>query len=471
MTTVSGVVGSMVGVAGVMAAGVGNAETASLTLDYECPFPLIGVQQVEVEITANIPGEITVGEQSPRFDIDTVSTAPPEATEGLNLVGASTIEGEALAESYVDAPEATLDLEVPANIPVQDVPDEGELIVEAFGEAPSLTFSEPGDAQIGVGDLLLEMTPRDENGELTGLGTFESDCVQLPDQDNILAEIEILPDEPPEVPVVGDHSFEVAQDEVLSVEAPGVLEGASPEDVDLTAQVESGPSAGSVDVAADGSFTYEPEEGFSGEDAFSYSASYEVDGQQVVSEPGSVTVEVVEAEPEPEPGLEVGFDLMGETYINAADSMAPLSGGVDARVDLESGDVEADLELDRTFTSFRVLWILPASAHIDFEQVGATTGTFQDGRLETTSEMFVSLPRVSVFGFPISSGDSCRTVESTQVQLASDGDFSPQQGGALSGDYTLPDFENCGPLTRLVNHYASGPGNTIDLELSARSSG
>ncbi|MBA0125507.1 Ig-like domain-containing protein [Haloechinothrix sp. YIM 98757] len=575
VTTVSGVVGSLVGAAGLMAAGVGNAEPASLTLNYECPFPLIGVQQVETEISADIPREVEVGEATPEFDVDTITTAPPEATEGLSLVGATTIEGEAVAESFVEAPEATLDVQVPAEIPVQDVPEEGELIVEAFGSAPSLTFSEAGNARIGVGDLQLTMTPRDADGNETGLGTFDSECTQLPDQDNILAEIEITdpgepdppevpvvsdhgfevaqgdvlsvgapgllegatpgdvdltaavesgpsggsvdvagdgsftyePDEgfsgedtfsytasyevdgesvvsepgtvtvtvtevdepdPPEVPVVSDHGFEVAQGDVLSVGAPGLLEGATPGDVDLTAAVESGPSGGSVDVAGDGSFTYEPDEGFSGEDTFSYTASYEVDGESVVSEPGTVTVTVTEAD-EPDPGLDVSYDLAGESYINAADTTVALNGGVEANVDLQSGDVEADLQLDRTSASFRVFWILPASAEIDFEQVGTTTGTFADGQLDTSSEMLVKLPRVSVLGFPISQGDGCRTAEPTQLDLTSEPGFSPTEGGALSGEYTLPDLEGCGLLTPIVSAYTAGPGNTVDVELTSRS--
>ncbi|WP_317495985.1 DUF6801 domain-containing protein, partial [Haloechinothrix sp. LS1_15] len=269
---------SLIGAAGLVSVGLGNAqetevepEPVSLELDYECPFPLIGTHVVEVEINAEIPLEIEVGEPSPEFAIDTISTAPPDATAGMRLVGAETIEGSAVAHSAIDAPEAVLDLMVPADIPQQPIPEEGPSTIEAFGTAPSVTFTEPGEAVITVGDLDLTLTPRDGDGNETGLGTFDSDCTQLPDQDNVLAAITIQPEDvppppEPEVPVVVDHAFEVEQDSVLEVAAPGVLEGATPEGVDLTAAVEQEPASGALELAGDGSFTYEPESGFVGED-------------------------------------------------------------------------------------------------------------------------------------------------------------------------------------------------------------
>ncbi|MGH3517234.1 MAG: DUF6801 domain-containing protein [Haloechinothrix sp.] len=175
-----------------VSAGISSADPVSLTVNYTCPFPMIGDQAVSVEINSDMPASIPVGEATPPFDIHAISNAGQATTEGLNLVGAKTIEGDALADSTVTAPEATLDVQVPTDIPVQDVPPNGnDLIVEAFGETPSLTFSEPGTATITVGDLLLTLTPRKADGSETGLGTFESQCTQDEGQDNVLHTFEI----------------------------------------------------------------------------------------------------------------------------------------------------------------------------------------------------------------------------------------------------------------------------------------
>lgn len=46
--------------------GTSPADPASLTLDYSCPFPLIGTQQLKIVISADVPATATVGEPVPR---------------------------------------------------------------------------------------------------------------------------------------------------------------------------------------------------------------------------------------------------------------------------------------------------------------------------------------------------------------------------------------------------------------------
>lgn len=78
-------------------------------------------------------------------------------------------------------------------------------------------------------------------------------------------------------PVAMDDAYELAQDTVLEISAPGVL--VNDEDVDgdgLTAVLETLPSHGDLTLQADGSFTYTPHTGFSGTDSFTYRAE---DGQ------------------------------------------------------------------------------------------------------------------------------------------------------------------------------------------------
>ena len=77
-----------------------------------------------------------------------------------------------------------------------------------------------------------------------------------------------------DAPATQDDSYGTAEDEALTVAAPGVL--TNDHDVDspsITAAVATGPAHGSVNLAADGSFVYTPQANFNGNDSFTYRAS------------------------------------------------------------------------------------------------------------------------------------------------------------------------------------------------------
>ena len=98
-----------------------------------------------------------------------------------------------------------------------------------------------------------------------------------------IAKVTITVDQSPPpntAPVAIDDSYSVDQDNVLTVNAAsGVLGNDSDEDDDsLTANLEISVSNGSVTLNENGSFTYTPTEGFSGQDSFTYVTS---DGIQV----------------------------------------------------------------------------------------------------------------------------------------------------------------------------------------------
>jgi hypothetical protein len=91
-------------------------------------------------------------------------------------------------------------------------------------------------------------------------------------------------------PVTEDDDYDVAEDEVLVVDAAtGVLANdADPNGDAMTAVLVSGPAHGSVELAVDGSFTYTPQADFFGDDTFTYRAS---DGT-IESDVATVTIEV-----------------------------------------------------------------------------------------------------------------------------------------------------------------------------------
>jgi hypothetical protein len=99
-------------------------------------------------------------------------------------------------------------------------------------------------------------------------------------------------------PVANADSFIVLKNTTLNVQTPGVLLNDSDPNGDPIAAVKvTNPSHGLVILAADGSFSYTPANGFEGLDAFSYKAS---DGQ-LTSATKVVTLNVTAVPPVPTP--------------------------------------------------------------------------------------------------------------------------------------------------------------------------
>ncbi|RZS44934.1 hypothetical protein EV193_101815 [Herbihabitans rhizosphaerae] len=179
--------------------GVGNHPPLKQT--YTCPFPLIGVQPLSVDISATLPNDIKVGEFTPRIDITAVADSGTKATQGLNLVGATQLEGTAQALALVSSPQGHLAVKTPTAIPLQPVPPVGQpLIVNAQGSAPSVVFDKEGTATVSVHDLVMTLTPLKADGTPTGLGTFTADCTLDAGQPNVLQTFNVTPAAPPVIP-------------------------------------------------------------------------------------------------------------------------------------------------------------------------------------------------------------------------------------------------------------------------------
>jgi len=81
------------------------------------------------------------------------------------------------------------------------------------------------------------------------------------------------PPPPPPPPTAADDAWAGAEDAPLAIAAPGVLgNDADPAGLPLLALLVSGPAHGTLALASDGSFTYQPAPNWSGTDGFSYQA-------------------------------------------------------------------------------------------------------------------------------------------------------------------------------------------------------
>jgi adhesin/invasin len=97
-----------------------------------------------------------------------------------------------------------------------------------------------------------------------------------------------------QAPTANDDAYSTNQDVPLSVDAPGVLANDSdPNNDSLSAALDTGPSSGGLTLNPDGSFTYTPNSGFSGQDSFTYHAT---DGS-LSSNSATVTITVNPSSP------------------------------------------------------------------------------------------------------------------------------------------------------------------------------
>jgi len=85
-------------------------------------------------------------------------------------------------------------------------------------------------------------------------------------------------------PVALDNTYSLDQDTSLSIGTPGVLGNDTDADNDaLTALIQSQPSSGTLTLNTDGSFTYTPNNGFTGEDTFTYVANDSIGNSNIAT--------------------------------------------------------------------------------------------------------------------------------------------------------------------------------------------
>ncbi len=591
--------GPAIAAAALMAGGAGNAaaEQVSTELAFECPFPLIGDQPIRATISADIPSAASVGETIPAFTVDAITVVNDDARTGLKLVQSATLEGVATSFNSVTTPGRTVEQIVTLDIPPTPVPEtSGEFNVPATGTSPEflVTADDVGELEIRVGALRLDLIARTANGDIAPapIGEITTDCVQLPDQNNLLQTVTVGGDvvETPRISITPENisfgsvqaglsaqqsvtitntgntglglnnifvdgtdadvftvtnqcgsslapeascavdvtfapSTEGTRNATLTIEstdpenesvsvplsgkgtlAPTPEISVTPESVDL-GRVLSGTSAtAQVTVDNNGNAALQIDSiTLTGANAADFiqtndcttvaaGESCTIDLNYTAGAPGvsnatlvvrsndpetaetsvSVTAESYE-EPTGGSELELLLGLQGSTLINATGGTLPLNGSIATLLDIASGTFEADLEVLPTSGNFSIKLLfskINAAANVEFEQAEVTTGTLVNGKLTANSKLYVKVPKVAIklgwLPVRIGGGSECQTREPINIELKSveGSNFSPATGGEVSGVYELGALENCGLLTSLLNQFMTGPGNTINLELT-----
>ncbi|MEU5995408.1 DUF6801 domain-containing protein [Spirillospora sp. NPDC047418] len=247
----------LTGVQAPSAPSAAAAEPVSLTLNYHCVFPLIGAEPVSVKIDTDVPKTVVAGTRLPGFVIDSVSTVSAASTRGLAAVGSRTLAGKALAKASITVPELPGGLPVPVTSTLDEtaIPAEGAFSVRARGATVPLTFRKTGRGTVTVGGLVLTLTPALDDGGPSGLGTFESECTQDPDQNNVLATFDIVDSTPPPSPPSSPHHDYTVEGSTAIKAAGGTvpLNGSLGADVDpstgdVTADLDLAPATGAFQI-------------------------------------------------------------------------------------------------------------------------------------------------------------------------------------------------------------------------------
>ena len=190
------------------------ASAASLHLEYTCNYGLIGDQPLYVDIEADLPDSVEVGQHTGEFDITAVAETGGNTYLAIQLTSAAKLWGTGVSETKITAPQTNLDLRVPVTIDEYDVPPAPPLVLTARGKTPSLVFNEPGEAVVTVGKLLIWLNATRADGSVVAIppGTTSEDdgdpntsdigCLVNPGQNQELARIQITEaaDQPPSAP-------------------------------------------------------------------------------------------------------------------------------------------------------------------------------------------------------------------------------------------------------------------------------
>ncbi|MGQ0700640.1 MAG: tandem-95 repeat protein [Panacagrimonas sp.] len=285
-------------------------------------------------------------------------------------------------------------------------------------------------------------------------------------------------------PVAVNNSFSTNEDTVLNIAAPGVLAGDSdPDGNPLTAVLVAGPASGTLNLLANGGFSYTPVENFNGSVSFTYRAS---DGT-AQSNVATVTL-TVNAANDPPVALSNSFSTNEDTVLNV---VAP---------GLLGNDTDAE---DNPLTA--VLIAAPAHGVLNLNPNGSFTYTpnanfsgmdpfiyrASDGTAQSANTVVV-LTVNPVNDPPVANSNSFSTDEDTPLTVAAPGVLGndsdtegsaltavlvsgPSQGGVVlnsNGSFTYtpnPNFNGSTSFTYRALDGTGGQSNIATVTLTVNS--
>ncbi|MFT7186012.1 MAG: hypothetical protein ACI84K_001402 [Pseudohongiellaceae bacterium] len=193
---------AIIGSALMAANGAVMAAPVRTSLEFTCPFPLIGDQIIIANISADYPESIVIGANGapvelPPVQVDAITVVPDKARQGLAFVDATTITGVAHSINTFHTAAGTIanntdlaivDTTIPSN-------ESGPFDVPAAGVAPAQAFdgSHVGAVTLTVDDLIMDLRNLKADGSVAPapVGEFSADCALNAGQDNVLTTIQV----------------------------------------------------------------------------------------------------------------------------------------------------------------------------------------------------------------------------------------------------------------------------------------
>lgn len=427
--------------------GAGNADAApvSLTLNFSCTFPLIGTQDLPVTISATLPDQATVGVATDPFPLSAAVAVSATADEGLTLVGATTVSGTASADSTLTNESTSIDVMVPLTVPSTPVPASGAFTATASGEAPSITLPNVGTATITVGNFSTTLTPLTSAGQPTSLGTFTSECTQDAGQNNVLASFPVVSGAPPTTTT----TTTTAPPTTTTTTAP-------PTTTTTTTVPPTTTTTTTVPPTTTTTTTVPPT-------TTTTTTTQPPPTTTTTTAPPTTTTTTP-----PPNNITINYTVNGSTHIKGLNTDVKLGpGSLNVSLDLSSGNFTGDLSLPAAHASFMLLGFIPGAATINLVPAGQVTGTFTNGVVNADAMETLQITDASIMGIPVvKNSKTCETRTPADIPLMSGANFNVQTGGTLTGTYAIPALKGCGILTPLLSALATGPGNTISVDIA-----
>ncbi len=425
-------------------------ESPVVPTPYTCEFPVLGARAVSVVVGADLPVAVPLGAPSDGFAVRAAITLPAEVVEAMSAAGGTRVSGSVEVGVAVAGAEQPRTVPVRASLAEAALPATGEVALSATGVFPEQVLRSAGLAQVSARGIALSLDPAAAPGWAPPSGgRVQVPCAPHEDAEADLGTTEVSASvdwaAPTELTVTATTATSVS----LSWAPPGgrTIAGYEVRVGDSVVATVTEPTATVSDLRP------------GAEHSFTVQARDDIDRRSRASAP--VTART------PVSVVRRAYDIAAVTQHAALDLRLSLTGRADAEIDVASGLSAVELELDDTTARTRMFGLIPIEAVVAFDAGGTTATLSQDG-LAVSTRVSVVLPSITLFGYPVSSGSSCRTSVPADIALHSEGAFDPLTGGAIAGTYTIPALAGCGDLTKALTAMASGPGNTLDLTLTVR---
>jgi hypothetical protein len=211
-----------------------------------------------------------------------------------------------------------------------------------------------------------------------------------------------------ESPTAGDDSYEVNEDEQLVVNVADSVLGndQNPAAGSLTAVLLQAPANGTVELNADGSFTYQPDPDFFGTDTFTYQARTEILG----SSPATVTIEVL-SQPDPPVAGDDNVTTPEDTPVSidlVANDNDPDGALVRSSVTVVTQPQHGSVSVDENGLALY-------TPDMDFFGIDTFQYTVDDAEGATSAPATVTITVTSVNDPPIANADQLRVRQGTPV--------------------------------------------------------